>query len=106
MQEDIKGSSQVLVVYLLLLQGRQGSVNHAIAKHIGRAPAGARAENAEKVYTGQNGVEIILFLHQILNKPKLLEKNLRKRGKARRRRRKFTKFLLDLTINDSVWLLA
>ena len=58
-------------VYLLLLKGRQ---THK-ANHIGRALARGCAQNAGSVDTGQNGVKMILSLHQILNKPKLLEKH-------------------------------
>ena len=79
MQEDTKGGLQELgAELLLLLQGRQGSVNPVIAKHIGRAHAGpgGRAQNVGSMDTGQNGVKMTLSLHQILNKPRLLEKTL------------------------------
>ena len=60
-------------------------MNHAIAKHIGRAHAGGRAQNAGSVDTVQNGVKMIMSLHQMLNKPKLLEKNLRKEEEERQK---------------------
>ena len=59
---------------LLLLQGGQGSANPATVQHIGRVLAGDRVQNVENLDTVQNGVKMILFLHQILNKLRALEK--------------------------------
>ena len=57
---------------LLLLHEGQDSVNHATVQHFGRVLAGGRVRNAENMDTVQNGVKMNLFLHQILNKQRLL----------------------------------